>query len=168
MNFIDKLQVLKEFDDTYFSEKGIYFINIPHSGCPGSYIESLKKAYPQIANDYVTFLSSFDGLELNDIRFLGSNLSPYGDIMGTASWFTEELPGSIPIAHDSAGDIFYIHRDGKIYWIMIDNLGEETYAELIAENFVDFINEVCLGERYVERYGRNEWYQFIKSQGWAE
>ena len=81
--------------------------------------------------------------------------------------FNEKTLENIPIAHDSAGDIFYLDSEKKVYWIMIDNLGDNLCAEFIAENFLDFVDNVCLGTKYLGLYSNNEWYQFLKSQGWA-
>ena len=104
---------------------------------PTDYREILKAVdggYGKIGNFYIDFWN------LNDIIFY------YEDI--------EELDGLIPFASDGCGIAFaFDKKSEEIVSIPMDCL-ERNYAKIIAVNYDDFIDRLCLHKlQYQEHYG---------------
>lgn len=165
MRYQDKIKKIKSFGKEYFLRKKIYLLDIPDNGCDKAYMETIIKNYPWASNSYLEFLKISNGGEFDDIRFLGDEDCGYGSVLETAEIFSSFFVDKIPIAKDSAGDLFWLDKNGEVYWSM-DNITDQSSLTLIAESFEEFINDFCLGKKFREHYGENEWTDFLKSQHW--
>jgi len=166
VRYRDKIKKIKSFGKEYFLRKDIYSLDIPDKGCNKIYLQTIIKKYPWIHKSYLKFLELFNGGEYDDIRLLGDENCKNGSILETARIFSSFSVDKIPIAKDSAGDVFWLDKDGKIYWISIENIGDQSSSTFIAKNFEDFMDSFCLGKKFREHYGDNEWTEFLKSQHW--
>ena len=120
-----------------------------------SYNEAYRMAERQLAND---------SEEIDDFRFMGDRKCMYGSIIESSSLLSHNK--YIAVAKDSQGNIFYIKEKGHIFLWEIKNSSIEE-SVFIAKSFNYFLNDFCLGKDYCKKYGKNDWFDFIKSQGWG-
>lgn len=159
-----KLNYIEELFINNSSSLDGHLVHLPASGCSENYINLLKERFANYSPDFFNFLTKHNGMEIDDIRFMGDKNCVYGSIMETMK--NLGVSNIMPIAKDSIGSVFFINEKHNVFlWEFKHQPVEES--SFISENFNDFINSFCLGTDYSKFYGENDWYMFLQSNGWT-
>jgi hypothetical protein len=163
MNYIDKIEKLRKIHPQEIHDNKVYRLEIPKKGLTKSFLARIKFIYPWLPSDYLDFLSRYNGLILHDVLFLGDEKAAGGNLKEQS--FVVEKKGpheriKIPIAIMSLTEVYMLDEKGRVTWRL-----EETIEKFVSKSFSSFIDEFCLGRKYLNFYGGNAWSSFLKKKG---
>lgn len=168
---MDKINFLKKSYKTLSNTVEPHLL-IAEDGTPKEFIKNLKLLFPSLSDNYLTFLNLYNGLGLDWITLYGSQESKLPSLLETIDIWKEahELDliklGCCPIGEDAGADLYCLNEKGEV--VMFDSESyEEPQPQFIANSFDEFINECVLGKRYLEFMEEDDFYHFLKAQGWA-
>jgi len=169
MHWLEKINRLYELylrsNRTGFIEWGnssLYCDFFNTKGAPPFFLDRLQSGFPILDKELLEFVKLYNGPAIEDFRFLGS------DELGQRAIFTylKYLPHKqeVPFAIDSTGDIYYLSSEKKVLFISPKLDERPTF---ICHSFGEFMEEYVLGKKYKTLYDEDEFYDFLKAQGWA-
>lgn len=166
MNLKDKIKVLQKKAEQDYR----FDVTFCDYNWKSGEIEKLQEDWPTLSETYVEFIECFDSPGISWFVFYGSSASEIISIEEELEYWEELSKGNyFPFGKDPAGSIFTFNKNGNVIYFDIDDYEWEN-PTLIADSFDEFLGECLLGNRYGEFDSTvdNDFYDFIKSQGWAD
>lgn len=139
-------------------------------------LTQIKITFPLIKNEYIEFLSLYNGADIAQCRIFGASELKraeeiYSDVYSKSEWFI--------FGTDAGGDPLIQNKKGEIFI----GLGKTINIEysFLANSFFDFINQVLMGENYPRIFwikdnefkelinqekGDDPWLDFLIEQKW--
>lgn len=172
MNFIDKLKKIMELKYSKDKkDKNLLYgvINWPLAW--NNYeINNLKETYSWLSQAYLDFLKNYDGLELDFIRFYGSEKGGSISLISTMQKHREYLNNIyFSFGYYADGSNFIFNKKNEVFWWDKQDYEFKQKPKFLAASFEEFMNECVLGPRYNEfaDVEENDFYKFLQSQNWA-
>jgi hypothetical protein len=139
------------------------------SGAPTEFLDTLTARYPFLPADYLEFLRTCDGAQLDHCVLFGSGRHGFpslGDL--ERRWTTEPGAEQFPFGEDSGGGALFISADVTVGLAEPQAPHEQR---IIAGSFNEFLDEVLMGRQYAALfpYGpptADPWLAFLQQQGW--
>jgi hypothetical protein len=143
-------------------------------GAPEEFLSTLVATYPFLPQEYLDFLRTTDGLQIDMCMVYGSGMTPFRSIPQAAELWRPILNLSrfCPIGEDASGRCFAVNREGEV-WRFDHDPPDTGNARKLASSFSDFLDNVLMGSRFVELFDGhwanrrdNEWTQHMRQVGW--
>lgn len=173
MNYIEKVKYLIEEAAKREYDRDKYYIDITpekNSWKPGE-IEEVTKGYDYIPESYIEFIKEFDFLGLSYATFYGS-VGVDGIVLAEEIEFYKPhlKMDYFPFAKDPSWTTFAFNRKQQVvFFDCVLDPECENEPELIAENFVEFIDDCVMGKRLPEfAHEDSKYMSYIKSLGWLD
>lgn len=173
MNWDQKIKETREYA-LRVDEMSVVFDSFP--GASEEKISKLKQKYPFVAEEYLNFLVTTNGMLIDAIVLYGLENDQYISIHEAEkiwNFFRGAGQDWIPIGKDSSGDCFILCPDGRIR--CIDNTMDDiSEGEIVSDSFSIFLNDFLMGSRYLELYlpytwkeeDETDWIKYLRSKGW--
>jgi hypothetical protein len=132
--------------------------------------------YPFLAQDYLDFLRTVDGLQIDMCCLFGSGATPFPSIPQAITRWSVYLDSTrfVPIGEDAGGACFALKENGEIWRFDQDPPAPDNPKQLSA-SFSDFLDNVLMGSRFPELFDGywqnrrdNEWSQHMRQHGWLQ
>jgi hypothetical protein len=172
MAWQDKLQVTRRaLADR--PEMAIVF-DASSQGASEDFLRTLIASYPFLSQDYLDFLKTTDGLQIDMCVMYGSGMTPFRSIVQAANMWRPilDLSRFCPIGEDVSGRCFALNCEGEV-WRFDHDPPDPANARKLASSFSEFLDNVLMGSRFVELFDGywqnrrdNEWTQHMRHQGW--
>jgi hypothetical protein len=173
MGFMNKLKFLKNLYSADKLDRMVKcHIVMEVDSISDDFLKILKLRFPKLPESYLNFLKAYGDLEIAWFKFYGEGGKYSVSLFEMLNLWEEydiyhfEKNGFCLIGCDPGGDLYCLNEQGEV--IMFDSVNVEEPPKFITDSFDTFMNEHVLGKNYPE-FARedNEFYQFLKEQGWA-